>query len=80
MKIREKIPLNPGKICVNLGKMCENLRKNRFVCFDFTKMAPERKVQTFYWRSCFFSTFSCKLGEIWASLEEIWAKMVLEVL
>jgi len=38
------------------------------MCFDFTKMAPEMKVQTFFfifWRSCFL-VFSGKLGEIWA--------------
>jgi len=45
-------------------------------------MAPEIKVQTFlsFWRSFFFSYFSGRLWEIWASLGEIWAKMVLEVL
>jgi len=37
-------------------------------------------VSFFFWRSCFFSFFSGKLREIWASLGEIWAKMVLEVL
>jgi len=41
-------------------------------------MAPKIKVQTLFWRSCFFF-FSGKLGEIWASLREIWAIMLLEV-
>ena len=43
-----KIPWNPGKICRNLSKMCEPLH-NRCMCFDFAKMAPKIKVQTFFW-------------------------------
>ena len=87
---------NSGKICVNLGKMCENrfmcfdFTKKRFMCFDFTKIAlctlilqkwrRNQSADVFFWRSCFFSSFLGKLREIWVSLREIWAKMVLEVL
>jgi len=55
--------------------MCETFT-NLLMWFEFTKMAPKIKVQTFYFcRSCFLR----KLGEIWASLGEIWAEMVFEV-
>jgi len=46
-------------------------------------MAPPIKVQIFIYfllrGHVFVSFFSGKLGEMWASLGEIWAKMVLEV-
>jgi len=52
------------------------------MCFDFTKMAPNIKVQTliFLWRSCFYLVLFGQVRGIWASLEEIWANMLLEVL
>ena len=68
---------NPGKICGNFGKICENVRKIAVcVCFDFTKMAPKIKVQTFFsfGGHVFILFFSGKLGEIWAS-----STMVLEL-
>jgi len=74
---------NPAKSGKNLWKFRQHVWKpsrNRFRCFDFTKMAPEMKVQTFLFvgGQIFFS--SSKLEEIWASLGKIWAKMVLDVL
>jgi len=50
---------NPGKICGNLGKMSPN----RCMCFDFTKMAPKIKVQTVFWRSCFYLFFFGQVRE-----------------
>jgi len=64
-------------MCGNLGKICANLCKIAVCAFIyFTKMAPKMKLKTFFWRLCLFSG---KLGEDWASLGEIWAKMMLDV-
>jgi len=63
---------NPGKICENLGKMCENLRKIVLCALILQKWRPKSKCRRFhvFWRSCFFSSFSDKLREIW----EVWGK------
>jgi len=61
--------------------MCENLRKIAFCALILQKWRPKSKCRRFFfWMSYFLSSFSGKLGEIWASLGEIWTKMVLEVL
>ena len=49
---------NPLKSGQNLWKFGQNVWKpsqNRFMCFDFTKMAP--KIKVFFWRSLFFRFF-----------------------
>jgi len=61
--------------------MCENLGKIALCALILQKWRSKSKYRRFFfWRLFFFSYFSGKLGEIWGSLEEIWAKMVLEVL
>jgi len=54
VKIREK----SLKIRAKSRKFGQNVwipSQNRCMCFDFTNMAPKsNKVQTFFWRSCFY--------------------------
>ena len=59
--------------------MCVNFHKIAVCSFESTKMAPKMEVQTFFGGHVLIFLFSGKLGEIWASLGIIWAKMVLEV-
>jgi len=40
--------------------------------FEFTKMTSKIKVRTFFLEAMFLG----KLGEVWTSLDEIWAKML----
>ena len=68
----------------NLWKFGQNVWKPSQIVLCplvLQKWRPKSKCRRFFfWRSCFFSSFSDKLREIWASLREIWAEMVLEVL
>jgi len=74
-------PTQKIMFCVNLGKMYENLRKIALCALILQKWRSKSKYRRFFfWEVMFLQFFSGKLGEIWASLEEIWAKMVLEVL
>jgi len=54
-----KNPLKSGQnqnLC-NFGQNVWKPSRNRFVCFDFTKMAPELKVQTFLFLEVMFLQF-----------------------
>jgi len=51
------------------------------MCFDFTKMAPKIKVQTFFWRSCFYLVFFGQVRGnfgIWASQGKFGQKWFLK--
>ena len=72
---------NPLKSGQNLCKFGQNVWKpsqNHFICFDFTKMAPEIKVQTFLFLEVMFLRFFFR--QVRGNLGKILAKMVSEVL
>ena len=66
---------NPLKSGQNLWKSGQNVWKPSHNCcmrFEFTKMTSKIKVRTFFLEAMFLG----KLGEVWTSLDEIWAKML----
>jgi len=72
MKIREKSLKIRTKSVENLGKMCKNLRKIALYALILQKWRPKSKcTRVFFLEFMFLSSFSGKLGEIWASLREI---------
>ena len=52
-----KIPLKFGQYLCKFGQNVWKPSQNRFLCFDFTKMAPEIKVQTFLFLDVIFPQF-----------------------
>jgi len=61
--------------------MCENLRKIALCALILQKWRPNSKCRRFFFLEVIFLQFFFgQVREIWASLGEIWAKMVVEVL
>jgi len=59
----EESPLKSRQNLCEFGQNVWKPSQNRFMCFDFTKIAPKIKVQTFlfFWRSCISVVFRASL-------------------